>query len=99
MKNLRLLLFSLAASSTLFLSSCSKDEDPIINENLTPGGMNFGVISSAVVVVNPLINQGSSTTVPTGPTRSGITVKVGALPAVTTDALTILSRFGINYPG
>ena len=86
MKNLKLLLFSLAASSTFFLSSCSKDDDPVINENLTPGGMNFGLISSAVVVVNPVINQGSSTTVPTGATRSGVSVKVGAMPAVTSDA-------------
>ena len=85
MKNLRLLLFSLAAGASLFLTSC-KDDDHVVNPNLTPGGMNFGLISSAVVVVNPVINQGSSTTVPSGTDRNGVGVQVGSMPAVSTDA-------------
>lgn len=85
MKSLRLLLFTLATGGSLFLNSCKDDDAPVINPNLTPGGMNFGLISSAVVVVNPVINEGSSTTVPSGSTRSGVTIKVGELPSVTTD--------------
>lgn len=84
MKHLRLLLLSMAASGSLFLSSC-KDDDPVINPNMTPGGMNFGLISSAVVVVNPVINQGSSTSIASGPARRGVTVQVGDIPAVSTD--------------
>jgi hypothetical protein len=50
----------------------------------TPG--RFGEITSAIVVMNPVINQGSSTTVATGTARSGIPVRAGDAAAVPTDS-------------
>jgi hypothetical protein len=50
----------------------------------TPGA--FGDTTSAVIVVNPVINQGSSTTIESGSARSGIEIKVDGLPPVTTDS-------------
>ena len=67
------------------MASCGKD-DPVVDPNLTPGGMNFGKVTSAVVVVNPVINEGSSTSITSGTARKGVSVQVGDLDAVTTDA-------------
>lgn len=85
MKSFKSLLLALVASSSLFISSCGKDE-PVVDPSLSPGGMNFGKVTSAVVVVNPIINEGSSTSIPSGTARKGISVQIGDLPAVTTDA-------------
>lgn len=86
MKHLRLILFILAVSTTsAFLTSCGDDESEV-DPGLSAGGMNFGKITSAVVVVNPVINEGSSTTVSSGVGRNGINVQIGELPAVSTDA-------------
>jgi len=49
----------------------------------TPGA--FGDTTSAVIIVNPVINQGSSTTIESGTVRSNIEIKVNGLPPVTTD--------------
>ena len=49
----------------------------------TPG--RFGEVTSAVVIVNPVINAGSTTLVPTGPARDGVWLHAADLPAVTTD--------------
>lgn len=84
MRSLKLFLLGLAAGSSLFISSCGK-EDPV-EPVLSAGGMNFGKITSAVVVVNPDINEGSSTSIPSGTVREGVSVQVGELEAVTTDA-------------
>ena len=77
------MLFALAVSSCSFFTSCGNDES--VNPSLSAGGMNFGKNTSAVVVVNPVINEGSSTTVSSGSTRGGISVQVGELEAVSTD--------------
>lgn len=83
MKTFKLFLLTLATSSSLFMTSCGKDDS--VDPSLTPGGMNFGKITSAVVVVNPVINEGSSTTIPSGTSRKEISVQVGELEAVSTD--------------
>ena len=86
MKLLRPFLIILAVISTsLFLTSCGDDESDM-DPDLSAGGMNFGKVTSAVVVVNPVINQGSSTTVSSGAGRSGLNVQIGELPAASTDA-------------
>lgn len=83
MKIVKSLLFSLAVGSSLLLTSCGKDEP--VDPSLIPGGINFGKVTSAVVVVNPVINEGSSTTVPSGTGRKEISVQLGELDAVSTD--------------
>ena len=83
MKNLRKIAFALAVCSSSLFTSCGNDES--VNPDLSAGGMNFGKVTSAVVVVNPVINEGSATTVPSGTNRSGVPVQVGELPAVSTD--------------
>lgn len=50
----------------------------------TPG--RFGEITSAIVVVNPVINQGSSTAVTTGMARAGIPVRADDAAPVPTDS-------------
>lgn len=50
----------------------------------TPG--RFGEVTSAVVIVNPVINEGSSTSVESGTARSGIDIVAADLPVVTTDS-------------
>jgi hypothetical protein len=52
----------------------------------TPVTGRFGEVTSAVVVVNPVINQGSTTTVTSGPERSGVRFKAADLDPVQTDA-------------
>lgn len=83
MKHLKKIVFALAVSSCSFFTSCGGDDN--VNPDLSAGGMNFGKVTSAVVVVNPVINEGSSTTIPSGTGRSGITIQVGELEAVSTD--------------
>jgi hypothetical protein len=51
----------------------------------TPVTGRFGEVTSEVVVVNPVINQGSTTTVTPGPERSGVRFKVADLEPVATD--------------
>lgn len=51
----------------------------------TPVTGRFGEVTSAVVVVNPVINQGSTTTVESGPARSGVSFKAADLEPVQTD--------------
>ncbi len=52
----------------------------------TPATGRFGEVTSAVVVVNPVINQGSSTTVAVGSERSGIEFTAADLEPVQTDS-------------
>lgn len=56
----------------------------------------FGEVTSAVVVVNPVINQGSSTSVTPGPQRANVEVRAGDGPVVLTDdtGLALLEDFG-----
>src|SRR5919106_5350199 len=49
----------------------------------TPG--RFGEVTSAVVIVNPVINAGSNTAVSSGPARDGVSLRAADLPSVTTD--------------
>jgi hypothetical protein len=62
----------------LTLAGCGADP--------APGTGRFGEVTSAVVVVNPVINQGSSTTVAVGPGRSGIEFTAADLEPVKTDS-------------
>lgn len=81
-KNLLILFIGFA----LFTSGCKDDDseqNPVIPENSIS---NFGKIASAVVIVNPVINGGSTTTVASGSQRENITIHPGDLPAVKTDA-------------
>lgn len=73
----------LILSFAVFALSCGKD-DP--KPNPDAAGTDFGKITSAVVIVNPKINEGSSTTVASGTERSGVSIKAGDLSPVTTDA-------------
>ncbi len=51
----------------------------------TPVTGRFGEVTSAVVVVNPVINQGSTTSVTPGPARSGVLFWSADLEPVVTD--------------
>ncbi len=51
----------------------------------TPVTGRFGEVTSAVVVVNPVINQGSTTTVVSGSARAGVPFKAADLEPVQTD--------------
>jgi hypothetical protein len=62
--------------------SCKKDK----NADLDAAGSDFGKITSAVVVVNPVINKGSTTTVVSGAQRKDVSIKAGSLTAVVTDS-------------
>jgi len=46
----------------------------------------FGEVTSAVVIVNPVINQGSTTSVATGSTRANVSVQVEDMAEQRTDA-------------
>jgi len=74
-------IFFLLMIVAIILSGCGGDD-----ENMDPGGGNFGEITSAVIIVNPIINEGSSTDVISGTTRAGISIEAGDLSSVTTDA-------------
>lgn len=63
--------------------SCGKDDDEPAPD---AGGSDFGKVTSAVVIVNPKINQGSTTTIASGTQREGVSVKAGNLSPVSTDA-------------
>jgi hypothetical protein len=52
----------------------------------TPAMGRFGEVTSAVVVVNPVINQGSTATVATGVERTGVRFKAANLGTVATDS-------------
>jgi len=80
------MLFLLAAGAGLVLTSCGKDKEKV-DPDLLVGGMNFGKVTTTVVVVNPVINNGSSTSVSPGTVRKGVRLEVAGLPAVSTDAL------------
>jgi hypothetical protein len=52
----------------------------------TPATGRFGEVTSAVVLVNPVVNQGSTTTVAVGAERSGVRFTAADLDPVQTDA-------------
>ncbi|WP_426752320.1 hypothetical protein [Myxococcus sp. Y35] len=60
------------------LAGCGEDSPA------SPG--RFGEVTSAVVLVNPVINQGSSTSIEPGGARSGVAFRAEDLPVVETDA-------------
>jgi len=62
----------------LVLMGCGNDPTPVTGR--------FGEVTSAVVVVNPVINQGSTTTVAPGAERSGVELEVADLEPVKTDS-------------
>lgn len=59
----------------------------------TPGG--FGQLTSAVVLVNPVINEGSTTTGATGPVREGVAISSEGGTNAETDetGLAVVQRF------
>lgn len=63
----------------LALVGCGDDDPPA-----SPG--RFGEVTSAVVLVNPVINQGSSTSVVSGGERAGVEFEVEDLPVAKTDS-------------
>lgn len=69
-------------SAALLAFSCGDDDTPAPDA----GGSDFGSVTSAVVIVNPKINEGSTTTIQPGTEREGISIKAGNLTAVPTDA-------------
>jgi hypothetical protein len=63
--------------------SCGKDNnDPAPDA----GGSDFGKVTSTVIIVNPKINRGSTTTIASGTQREGVTIKAGNLAPVAADA-------------
>jgi len=68
----------------LVVFSCNKDED--ITPDPNAGGSNFGEVTSAVIIVNPVINEGSTTTIASGAQRESVVIAGGNLEAVATDA-------------
>lgn len=58
---------------------CGEDDPPA-----SPGRL--GEVTTAVVLVNPVINQGSTTSVVPGSERSGVEFQVEDLPVVKTDS-------------
>lgn len=79
--HLRKLLF-LTVTGLAFSCGNDDDKDPAPDA----AGSDFGKVTSAVVVVNPRINEGSTTTIASGTQREGVTIKAGNLPPVSTDA-------------
>jgi hypothetical protein len=71
----------LLAAVSLCLQSCKKD--PETNPHTIMSG--FGEVTSAVVIVNPVINKGSSTSVVSGSQRGDVSLQAASLAAVKTD--------------
>ena len=69
----------LAVCVAVALAGCGDDAPP-------PVVGRFGEVTSAVVIVNPVINQGSTTTVTTGTQRAAVGFTAADLDPVTTDA-------------
>ncbi|MFW6053554.1 MAG: hypothetical protein ACOC9J_01960 [Persicimonas sp.] len=83
------LVLVLALTAFMLAVGCGGDDDADANNNAglnngTPGG--FGEVTSTVVIVNPVVNAGSSTTVEMGSQRADVEFTVGDLDAVSTDA-------------
>lgn len=89
---IRRLAVFLCLSLCVPFSGCSEDE-PL---NQPPG--NFGDVTSAVIIVNPRINQGSSTTVSSGEQRAEVVIEPGEAAAVRTDAsgLAVAQGFAVG---
>ncbi|NMO22325.1 hypothetical protein HPC49_38205 [Pyxidicoccus fallax] len=68
-----------AVLAGLLLAGCGDDDPP-----RSPG--RFGEVTSAVVLVNPVINQGSTTSVVPGTERAGVEFQVEDLPVAETDS-------------
>lgn len=68
-----------AVAVGLTLVACGDDAPPA-----SPG--RFGDVTTAVVLVNPVINRGSTTSVATGSERSGVEFQVEDLPVAKTDS-------------
>jgi hypothetical protein len=73
------LIYSVVAFSLFACGSDNNDPAP------DAGGSDFGKITSAVVIVNPVINEGSTTDVTPGTQRAGVEIQAGNLAAVSTD--------------
>lgn len=54
--------------------------------NPTSNPFDYGLITSAVIVVNPVINQGSSTNIQPGSIKANVSVQAGGLTQVFTDS-------------
>lgn len=68
-----------AAALAVAAAACGGDD-----EEAPPG--RFGEVTSTVVVVNPVINRGSSTTVMSGSQRADVRIEAARLAPVKTDA-------------
>ncbi len=73
----------LLAGLSLAGVACKKDTDAV---PAVPVANRFGEVTSAVVIVNPVINQGSATTVTSGTQRGNVAVQAGSMVPVSTDA-------------
>ncbi len=69
----------LAVLVGLSLVGCGEDDPP-------PSPGRFGEVTSAVVLVNPVINQGSTTSVSPGGERANVEFQVEDLPVARTDS-------------
>jgi len=74
------------------LVGCGDDDPPA-----SPG--RFGEVTSAVVLVNPVINQGSTTSVVPGGERSNVEFQVKDLPVAKTDSTGLAGALPPWRPG
>lgn len=75
---MRIATWTLGLAAAAALSACGAPPPS------TPG--RFGEITSAVVIVNPIINAGSSTSVAVGDRRGGVSIRAADLPSAQTDS-------------
>ncbi len=84
---MRKLLVAVLALPIAWGSGCGEGCNPgslFLGDDRPPGS--FGETTSTVVLVNPIINEGSSTSVVPGIQRAGVSIQAASLPAVDTDA-------------
>ncbi|MCP3137919.1 hypothetical protein [Pyxidicoccus xibeiensis] len=84
--------WSAAVLVALTLVGCGEDEPP-------PSPGRFGEVTSAVVLVNPVINQASTTSVVTGSERADVEFQAEDLPVrrVVSDAGTAVRHRGQRH--
>ncbi|MEN8194161.1 MAG: hypothetical protein ABFS12_15160 [Bacteroidota bacterium] len=69
----------------LLVNTCGDDEITSPDNGGDPGGSDFGKTTSVVIIVNPKINEGSTTTVKSGTQRENVSIKAADLETVSTD--------------
>lgn len=88
----RALLMALAFP-VVVLFSCGDDPPPYGATADTPG--DYGFSTSAAIVVNPVINRGSSTTIASGSERNNVAIAAGTMPTAYTDSTGLAVISGI----